>query len=179
MSEATGPVGENRKNEGHILILGYGNVDRGDDGLGHHVVNGLARRFGRGAVEPYLDEPETAAGNVDLIFQRQLTPEMAELLTDYDLVVFVDAHTGAFAEELRVAEVVAAYQPQALTHHLSPETLLALTQTMYGHSPTGLLYSGRGYAFDFTNELSDRTRALADQIIERILVLIGEGGGTP
>lgn len=179
MSGQPGPVGENRKNGGRTLILGYGNVDRGDDGLGYHVVNGLAHRFGHGALEPYLDAPEAVAGNVDLVFQRQLTPEMAELLADYDLVVFVDAHTGAFAEELRVAEIVAAYQPQALTHHLSPETLLALTQTMYGHSPAGFLYSGRGYAFDFTNELSDRTRDLADQIIERILVLIGEGGGAP
>ena len=157
------------------LILGYGNVDRGDDGLGYYVVNEVSRRIARADFEPYGYEPEMLTDSVAGLFQRQLVPEMAEMLADFDRVIFVDAHTGAYDEELRVVKVEPGYVPQALTHHMSAETLLFLTEAMTGHAPTGYLCSGRGYEFDFTNDLSERARMLADQIVERVFELIEKG----
>jgi hydrogenase maturation protease len=158
-------------NQPRILILGYGNVDRGDDGLGYYVVSELARRAAQMEVEPYDDLPTALTGNVDLLFLRQLTPELAETLADYDQVFFVDAHTGAYAEELRMVELESRYLPSALTHHMTTETLLDLTEVMFGHKPQGYLYSARGYDFDFSTNLSERTRLLAEQIIEKLLTL--------
>jgi len=152
--------------------LGYGNVDRGDDGLGYHVVNAIAHRFGQPDVEPYSDLPSVLADAVDVMFQRQLTPEMADLLGEYDQVVFIDAHTGAYQEELRLVAVEAGYVPSALTHHLSPETLLVLTEVLAGRAPRGYLCSARGYEFDFSNELSARTKELAEQVVEQVLALV-------
>jgi hydrogenase maturation protease len=154
------------------LILGYGNVDRGDDGLGYHVVNAIAHRFGHPDVEAYSDLPSVLADTVDVLFQRQLTPEMADILEEYDQVVFVDAHTGAYQEEVRFVEVEPGYVPSALTHHLSPETLLVLTAVLAGHAPRGYLCSARGYEFDFSNELSARTKELAELVIEQVLTLV-------
>ena len=157
------------------LILGYGNVDRGDDGLGYYVVNEVSRRIVQADIEPYGYEPEMLTDNVGGLFQQQLMPEMAEVLAGFDRVIFVDAHTGAYDEELRVAEVEPGYVPQALTHHMSAEMLLFLTEAIAGHAPTGYLCSGRGYEFDFTNELSERTRILADQIVEKVFEILERG----
>lgn len=156
----------------HTLVLGYGNVDRGDDGLGYHVVNEIAHRLAHIELEPYGDAPTMVADGIGLLFQRQLMPEMAELLAQFERVVFVDAHTGAFAEELRVVRVEPKYVPQALTHHLSPETLLYLTKEMHGCYPAAHLYSARGYQFDFCNHLSERTAVLAEQVVDGILALM-------
>ena len=157
-----------------ILILGYGNVDRGDDGLGYYVVNEVSRRIARADIEPYGYEPEMLTDSVAGLFQRQLLPEMAEMLADFDRVIFVDAHTGAYDEEVRVVKVEPGYVPQALTHHMSAEMLLFLTEAIVGCAPTGYLCSGRGYEFDFANGLSERTRITADQIVEKVLAMIGE-----
>lgn len=151
------------------LILGYGNVDRGDDGLGYYVVSELARCVDGIEVEPYDDIPTGLTEQVDLLFVRQLTPELAETLAEYDRVFFVDAHTGAYAEDLRMVEVESRYLPSALTHHMTAETLLDLTEVMFGRKVKGYLYSARGYDFDFTPHLSERTRAAAEQIIAELL----------
>lgn len=157
------------------LILGYGNVHRGDDGLGYHVLNEVSRRIAGTPIEPYGDEPQMLTENVAGLFQRQLLPEMADMLAGFDRVIFVDAHTGAYDEDLRAVEVKPGYVPQALTHHMSTETLLALTEAVAGRSPTGYLYSGRGYEFDFTEDLSVRARVVASQVVEAVLELL-EGG---
>jgi hydrogenase maturation protease len=154
------------------LILGYGNVDRGDDGLGFHVVNEIAHRFGHPDVEPYSELPDVLTDSVDVLFARQLTPEMAEILGDYDRVILVDAHTGAYEEELRLVELEPGYVSSPLTHHLSPESLLVLAEVLTGRAPRGYLCSARGYVFDFSNELSERTQALALQVVEKVLALI-------
>ena len=154
------------------LILGYGNVDRGDDGLGYYVVNEVSHHLTHSDLEPYGYEPETLTLEVSGMFQRQLVPEMAEMLADFDRVVFVDAHTGAYDEEVRVTRIEPNYAPQALTHHMSPEMLLYLTEAMAGHCPEGYLCSARGYEFDFCDVLSERTHTLADQIVQRVLEMV-------
>lgn len=170
---ATKHMGESAdKKRLRTLVLGYGNVDRGDDGLGYHVVNEVAYRLANIELEPYGDAPTMVSDEIGLLFQRQLMPEMAELLAEFDRVVFVDAHTGAFAEELRIVQVEPRYAPQALTHHLSAETLLYLTQEIYGCCPAAYLYSARGYEFDFCDHLSERTAVLAEQVVNDILTMI-------
>jgi hydrogenase maturation protease len=156
------------------LILGYGNVDRGDDSIGYYVVNQLARRFGCPDVEAYAELPEVLTDTVDVLFQRQLMPEMAEIVADYERVIFVDAHTGAYDQEIRVVELTPGYSQSPLTHHLTAGSLLALTEVMFGRAPRSTLCSARGYEFDFTNELSAASRDLADRLVEQILAWLAE-----
>jgi len=171
---------------GRILILGYGNVDRQDDGVAWHILDLIAKHFGLSAPDPNGEgfvQPDPAApadGSsdpsvssftvpFDLVFTLQLTPEMAENLANYAVVCFVDAHTGNVSQEVNFEEMEGAYQASPFTHHLTPQTCLALAQALYGNSPRGFLMSVRGYQFGFTNELSEQTKELAATAGEQII----------
>lgn len=101
-----------------IVVLGYGNISRGDDAAGPLLLARLAEEF-----------PTIAA-----IEDFQLQIEHALDLRDADLVLFIDAGTGtpapfAFYEA----------QPRAIfttsTHALSPEAVLSVFQRVEGRAP--------------------------------------------
>ena len=151
-----------------ILIIGYGNPDREDDGVGWHVLQKLSDHFGSPVLASDGGVFETDH-NPQLIFVLQLTPEMAEAVAEYDYVCFVDAHTGAYAEEVRLAPIGPGYQPSPFTHHFSPESCLELAQALYGRAPAGLVVSVRGYQFGYCTELSAQTASLVDIAVSRIV----------
>jgi hydrogenase maturation protease len=155
------------------LILGYGNVDRQDDGLGWHVLARLARRLGRRVPQEFELEFEFENLNPEFLFVLQLTPELADLVTAYDQVCFVDAHTGAIPHEIQVLQLNAKFQNSPFTHHMTPETLLSFCQSLYGHVPQATLVSIHGYEFGFSRSLSASSDALADQAVEKIINLPG------
>ena len=151
------------------LIIGYGNVDRSDDGVACTVVNTLRRQQGLAA----LGDEETGLDNlgaeVDSVFLSQLTIELMETLRDYDRVIFVDAHIGAEIVDLCCGPVKPEGAPSILMHHLSPGSLLALVKAIYGKAPAGQLVSVRGYDFDFHRGLSPATEALAQRAVDWIV----------
>jgi hydrogenase maturation protease len=159
-----------------ILIIGYGNPNREDDGVGWHIVQKLAAHF-KTSIAPVLAADEfDPAVQPHVVFTLQLIPEMSEPLAEYDAVCFVDAHTGAYDEEVRVAALTPNYQTSPLTHHLTPETCLVLAQTLYGRAPAGLLVSVRGYQFGYNTELSPKTAALAEEAVRRIIEWVRQEG---
>jgi hydrogenase maturation protease len=143
------------------LILGYGNPDREDDGVAWHILVGLAKRLGRSVPsDPY--EGFIESGLIpEILFALQLTPEMAEILAEYERVCLVDAHTGAVPEEISIQQVDPHFQNSPFTHHLTAQSLLSMTTALYQKEPELLLVSVRGYAFGFSNSLSERTAQLA------------------
>jgi hydrogenase maturation protease len=151
------------------LILGYGNFDRQDDGVAWHILAGLNQRLGRNPVETPDDDFPAGEGMPDLLFVLQLIPELAETCAGYQRVCFVDAHTGALPHDLHQVVLQPAMQASPFTHHLTAETLLSMTQALYGANPKALLVSVRGYEFGFSQELSPRTQALAQEAVQAIL----------
>lgn len=152
------------------IILGYGNPDRQDDGVAWHVIQSLAVEMG---VTEGLEGNEglllqgTAA---DLLFQLQLTPEIAEVIAGYDRACFVDAHTGAVKEDLNIVPLSASYQTSPFTHHMTPQTCLSIAQNLFHRSPeNAILVSIRGYDFGFSRDLTDQTRSLARKAAGEIL----------
>jgi Ni,Fe-hydrogenase maturation factor len=103
----------------------------------------------------------------------QLTPEVAEILTRYDRVCFVDAHTGAYEEDIRFETIDPNFQPSPFTHHMTPHTCLMLAETLYGHAPQAAVISVRGHQFGFSHRMSLETTALAAETVERIVSWIG------
>ena len=159
------------------LVIGYGNPSRQDDGVGYHVVNALNGLLGRLSLTEDSDSPDGSEEAIKTLWLQQLVPELAEIVSAYDLAIFVDAHTGAYAKgehKVRpyIREVAPAYQSSVVSHHLKPETLLALARDLYGHFPPAVLISVRGYEFDFGSELSKRTQELADQAVGYIAKLL-------
>jgi len=141
-----------------VLVIGYGNPSRRDDGVGHYVIHRLQR---------------LATSGIDTLTLDQLGPELAETLKDYDLVIFTDAHSDEYPEEVRVASIEAVYHPSAFSHSMSPSSLLALTKSLYHKEPQGFTVSIRGHDFDLGTELSEETQRGADAAVERILVMSG------
>jgi hydrogenase maturation protease len=149
------------------LIVGYGNPDREDDGVAWHILHALTTKLGLDSPDSYEDEfPESAL--IDFTFYLQLTPEMAEDISDYEYVCFVDAHTGNIPEPVRLINVESEFQASPFTHHLTPQSLLSMCETIYGKKPDAALLSVLGHRFLFSRELSAETAQLVPQAVELI-----------
>lgn len=156
------------------LIVGYGNPDREDDGAAFYILNALASRYGCAEIPASDEGLEPSDCSPSFIFSFQLMPEMAEGFSRFDRVCFVDAHTENIEEPIQFIEVSSQFQRSPLTHHMTPQTALSITETLYGHAPKAVLCSVRGYQFGFKSELSERTKPICDQAIEKILTWINE-----
>jgi hydrogenase maturation protease len=152
-----------------ILVIGYGNPSRRDDGVALVVVNSLRRRLGLPALDEQADGYEDLGQPLDTLFLQQLTPELAETLAGYERVVFVDAHTGtAGADLIRRASIDPNADPALVSHHFKPGRLLALAQALYGAAPQAELVSILGFDFDFGPELSPTTATAAGEVVEAL-----------
>jgi hydrogenase maturation protease len=150
-----------------LLLIGYGNPDREDDGVAWHILRELTGKLGLNAPQSYEDEfPESEF--TDFAFYLQLTPEMAEDISNYEFVCFIDAHTGNIPEPVRLIDVESEFQRSPFTHHLTPQSLLSMCETIYGKKPDAALLSVLGHRFLFSRELSEETLQLVPQAVNLI-----------
>jgi hydrogenase maturation protease len=150
-----------------VLLIGYGNPDREDDGVAWHILRAITLKLGLECPESYEDEfPESPW--IDFAFHLQLTPEMAEEISTYDHVCFVDAHTGSIPEPVRLIQVESEFQASPFTHHLTPQSLLSMCETIYRRKPDAALLSVLGHRFLFSRQLSEETAELVPQAVALI-----------
>jgi len=154
--------------EAKTLVFGYGNADRQDDGAGWHILRNLADRLGLSVPEDPGESIEIEHEIVDLNFDLQIYPELAEKISHYKRICFVDAHTADIPEKISWIELSPEYEKSPLTHHMSPRTLLSISKTIYDRVPEAILVSVRGYRFEFERELSPKTAKLVEEATERI-----------
>jgi hydrogenase maturation protease len=103
-------------------LIGYGNPLRRDDGFGFLLASKL---------QDELDDPA-----VQVIAAHQLTPELAEPLSRADYAIFADASIEARDEPAELREISADESASAqFSHHVTPQSLLAFTHTLYGKLP--------------------------------------------
>lgn len=140
-----------------ILVIGYGNPGRLDDGLG-----------------PAFAEAVEALGlpHVTVEADYQLTVEDAEAVARHDLVIFADAAVDAPTPcYLRRVEPEASVS--FTTHSVSPAAVLGLARELFGATAEGWLLGIRGVAFAaFGEGLSPEARAnlrAALELVEPIL----------
>jgi len=137
-----------------ILVIGYGNPGRQDDGLGPAAAAAIEK----------LGWP-----NVTTSDNYQLVIEDAVQIADHDAVWFVDA-TRDGDTPCAVRRLSPAFDITFTSHLLKPETLLAIASQQFGKCPEAHLVSIRGYEFDFLEGLSDRAGcnlALAVTLLRR------------
>jgi hydrogenase maturation protease len=151
------------------LIVGYGNPDREDDGVAWHILLGIARKFNILTPTQIYDGLFPEDRSLDFWLNLQLTPEMAEDMTSYRRICFVDAHTGAVPNDINWQPVISQFQNSPLTHHLTPSSLISLLEHAYHHKPEAILVSVRGYSFRFKPELSQDTEKLSSLAVDRII----------
>ncbi len=139
-----------------ILIVGYGNELRGDDGLGPR----LAREIRA------LNLPD-----VHCIEAHQLLPELALDLAAHDAVLFVDAiqiNADAPVQSTPLTPAAAFTGP----HVSDPAGLLALTRDLYQKCPTAWLVAIPGTQFNFSDSLSPQAETALSRAIETVKALI-------
>lgn len=156
------------------LVIGYGNVDRGDDGAAFHVVNRVRARLG----QRVLTEDESgldSLGAATAVFVPQLTPELAYEAAACHRLVLVDAHVGSDSRPLAARRLQPLYQQPVLSHMLPPATFLWLMQCISGLERIAFLVSLRGHCFELQRRLSPATSALVVPAADRVLELIRSG----
>ena len=117
------------------LIIGYGNVYCHDDGVALYVINNLRKRLGLRDLQPDEDGLDELGHSLDTVLLHQLVPETIPVLSQYQQVVFVDAHQGTIPEDVRVVRVKEELGFHAVTHHMSPGMLLAMARQTHQVAP--------------------------------------------
>jgi len=103
-----------------LLVIGYGNPLRCDDGVGPKVAE---------AIEA-LPLP-----GVNVLVCHQLSPEHAEPISQARKVIFVDAAVDAPAGGVRFRRLEPNPSSQLMAHAADPRTMLALARDVFGHAP--------------------------------------------
>jgi hydrogenase maturation protease len=122
-----------------VVVIGYGNELRGDDGLGPWVAREIRARR----------QPA-----VQVFTVPQLTPELAEALAGARLAIFVDAAWVRDGGPLSVSRVEAAAADSSLTHFGRPRDLLGLAERVLGRAPEAWLVTVAGQEFGLREGLS-------------------------
>jgi hydrogenase maturation protease len=162
--ERSGKIPEQFKGKANvprILVIGYGNSLRGDDGFGPLAADLIAGRNPPG---------------ITVITARQLGPELAPDLSEADHAVFLDAEAADEAGILAAVPVeFRDLSATAISHHLEPGSLLALTRAVYGHAPAATLVTATAANFDHGAEISDAVRAAAEKAAHAVASLAADG----
>lgn len=142
------------------LVLACGNPLRGDDAVALHVAKALVTGF--------CDEDTLVYS------QHQWLPEMAETISESELVIFVDASEEIAAGEVCTRTVVpVAAVPHPMTHSVSPAALLAMARDLYGRLPKDTyLVSIGGESFGLSEKLSDRVRHAVPVALDHVKAIL-------
>lgn len=136
------------------LIIGYGNLLRGDDAVGCHAAHELEQY--------YRDN-----GDVEVIASQQLTPELADDVSRCSFVLFLDASSAEEPGTIRRARVAPSSAPSGFSHALTPGSLLAAAAQLYGDAPEGMSLTLSGWSFKLGNKLSPQAHRLLPEFVNR------------
>ena len=128
------------KKSDKIIILGIGNNGRQDDGLGWM----------------FLDFLEEQNSNIDIEYRYQLQIEDADLISNYDTVIFVDATKEETEEGFYLKPCHPSEKYSFSTHALAPETVLYLSHKLYDHNPDASIFAIQGYDWELKMGLSEK-----------------------
>jgi hydrogenase maturation protease len=126
-----------------ILVYGYGNPGRQDDGLGIAMADTLKK---------WAEEKGFAYLNFDQNYQLNI--EDASKIMDFDLVIFADASIETI-DSFRMDEVAPDLKTEFSMHSVSPSFVLGLSREIATSSiPKVYLLHIKGYEFNFMQEMT-------------------------
>lgn len=141
-----------------LLIIGFGNPLRSDDALGWHIAQELLR----GPIP----------ADVRVIAAQQLTPEMSEVASRTEEILFVDAARQGEAGRLICEQLEPAASSARHTHDLSPAMVLGLAKALYGRSPGAHLLTVAGGSFETGEAMSPAVLAAIPALMQRIRMFV-------
>ena len=101
-----------------VLIIGYGNPLRCDDGLAWRAADDLSIQ----------GLPE----DVKIVRLHQLTPELAFSVSQAETVLFLDAAVDGMPGEIKCQPIKPICIPAVFAHDLTPQAILFLARNSMG-----------------------------------------------
>lgn len=143
-----------------VLLIGFGNPGRLDDGLGPALVVALEK----------LKLP-----NLCVDSDYQLTVEDAADVAAFDIVIFADASVNG-PEPFSFTQVEARASVSFSSHSVDAQTVLGLAHDMFQAKTLGFMLGIRGYDFnEFKEVLSDKAKQNLFAAYEFIVDVVKKG----
>lgn len=151
---------------GPILIVGYGNRLRCDDGAGPAVADAIARWV----------EASGLARRVTVIEAHQLLPELAADLAIAAAVLFIDAAMAADLSPVVAPEPLdcSGLTAPTIGHGSQPVDLLALAKALYDRAPAAWILPIPVADFSFSDRPSAAGQVAIDAAIAQVKRFIHE-----
>lgn len=144
------------------LVIGYGNCLRSDDGAGRYAAQQLAVRL--------------PAQIATVLETHQLLPEMAQLVSQAQLVVLIDAALGSPAGLIQQQRIEpdesAGLAASVFGHHLSAAQLMAAAKRLYGRCPETMLFTVNGQSFDMGDVCSQPVVEALPLLVDQVEKLV-------
>ena len=139
-----------------ILLYGYGNIGRQDDGLGILLVERMEELALRKGIR-----------SLDFEANYQLNIEDALTISQYDVVLFADASVNQ-AEPVVIAKVEPSAQTEFTMHAMDPSFILHLCHVLYEATPDTYLITMHAAEFEFGEPITPTAAENLDAAIDRI-----------
>jgi len=161
MSAGLGPFSFSANDK--LLIYGIGNLGRQDDGLAIRLVEMLNQSLSQRDLRK----------NIVFESNYQLGIEDALLISEYDVVLFLDAtrEKGAITP-FSVRYVETSAELSFTTHAMSIPNVLSLCEELYGKTPRAYLLAVPGYEWEIAEHLSPQADLNLDQAFRSLSLLV-------
>ncbi len=158
MQHIWAPMAEEKR----ILIYGYGNPGRQDDGLGKALAD---------VAEAWIGEQRLGNVKVDVAFQLQVEDVLK--MADMDLVLFVDASMDERIGDFSIERVTSDPEASFSAHSVPPGFIVGLYEALYGAPPPSYLIQIRGYEWELEESVTLQARhnmELAWGLVKKIIL---------
>jgi len=128
-----------------ILLIGIGNISRGDDGIGWLFADDIESGFGK---------------NITVEKEFQLVVEDALKITGYDTVIFVDASENVLDKgfDFRKIDVPDVIKTEFTSHAQTPENIMFLASDLFKWTIDAYLMEISGQDWELGEDLSEYGR---------------------
>jgi hydrogenase maturation protease len=127
-----------------ILVYGFGNPGRQDDGAGIMLVEKL---------DKWIAGRKLEGVHTDTNYQLNL--EDAATISEYDLVIFADA-SHEDMDDFRMDPLVGSDRVEFTMHSVSPAFILHLSKEVFDHEPEAYLLHIKGYEWEFMGSMTEK-----------------------
>jgi hydrogenase maturation protease len=138
-----------------ILIICIGNEIRSDDGAAIHLARELEK----------LKFPE-----IEVITTHQLIPELADTISQFDLVIFVDASVET-NKNIKLIKIEKNENQSEIStfHSISPEILINLSEKLYNKKIEAYALKIPAINFEFSTKLHPHTKQKMFEAIDTLI----------
>lgn len=143
-----------------ILIYGYGNPGRQDDGLGNLFVE---------RARAWVEEQELQHISFDSNYQLNI--EDAAEISGKDIVIFVDASIENI-DTFKLDEITPEDKAEFSMHSVSAAYVVHLCNDIYGKTPKSFMLHIKGYEWEFMEGITDKAMANFEKAFEYMKPLL-------